>query len=156
MGEADITEQIVMMMDLTLAGISVFFSIVSAYIVALFYFLHRAPLGFRLVAFVFFSLTLLFLAAFAANCFTHAAALQEALVELSARQPLSAVGAAAVHHGPADRAFLDEVIRFMSWLGMGLVFATLAYFTFWHRWRDRAGDDRTPAMEAGARAGSSE
>lgn len=144
MSEADITEQMVMMMDLTIAGISVFFSIVSAYIVALFYFLHKAPMGFRLIAFLFFSLTLLLLGIFAANCFGHAASLQAALVELGARSELSAVGRAAIRRGPADRAFLDELIRSLSWGGMALVFVTLGYFTFWHRWRDDEEDDKTP------------
>lgn len=136
MTEADITEQIVMMMDLTLAGVSVFFSIVSAYIVALFYFLHKAPLGLKVTAFAFFTLTIMFLSVFAAGSFSHAAALQKALIDLAAHGPVSPVAAAAVKTGVADRTVLDKTIRSLTWMSIGLVYAALTYFTFFHKWRD--------------------
>ena len=138
MSEADITEQMTMMMDLTLAGISVFFTIVSAYTVALFYFLGRAATGLKLTAFGFFTLTLLFLAIFAYNSFNHAAALREALVELGATTDLSAVGDKAIGEGVYGRGELDKLIRGMMWLGMGLVYVALLYFTFFHDWTKRA------------------
>jgi len=139
MSEAEITEQMVMMMNLTLTGISIFFSIVSAYIVALFYFLRRAPFGYKLTAFGFFTFTLLFLSAFAANSFNHAAALQDALVALGRHSELSPVGAAAVAAGPLSRLFFDIAIRNLTWAGMAMVYMTLAYFTFFHPWaRDSA------------------
>jgi hypothetical protein len=137
MTEADITEQMTMMMDLTLSGISVFFTIVSAYTVALFYFLGRASIGLKLTAFGFFSLTLLFLAVFAFNSFNHAAALREALVELGATSDLSAVGDKAIGAGAYGRGELDLLIRGLMWLGMGLVYVALLFFTFFHRWRAR-------------------
>ncbi len=143
MNEADITEQMVMMMDLTLSGVSVFFSIVSAYIVALFYFLRRAPFGLKLTAFIFFTLTMLVLAVFAANSFSHAASLQAALVDLGRRTELSPVGATAVREGVVNRGLLDEAIRLMSWGGMSLIYAVLTYFTFFHRWRQNLPADRT-------------
>jgi hypothetical protein len=136
MSEADITEQMVMMMDLTLAGVSVFFSIVSAYIVALFYFLRKAPFGLRLTAFLFFSMTIGFLAVFAANSFSHAASLQDAIIALGNTQELSAIGKAATREGLVNRGVLDQAIRTMSWLGIGLVYAALTWFTFFHRWRE--------------------
>lgn len=140
MTEADITEQMVMMMDLTLVGVSVFFSIVSAYILAIYYFLRRAPAGLKLTAFAFFTFTFAFLAIFAANTFSHAAALQTALVELGGRTELSAVGRTATKQSLADREALDHTIRFMTWFGMGTVYAALTWFTFFHRWRDAAPD----------------
>ncbi len=144
MTEAEITEQMVMMMDLTLVGVSVFFSIVSAYIVALFYFLNRAPFGLKLTAYAFFTMTMAFLAVFAANSFSHAAGLQLALIELSKTTDLSPIGEIAVRSGVADRTALDQAIRAISWAGMGLVYATLTYFTFVHRWRALA-----PAVKSG-------
>lgn len=138
MTEADITEQMTMMMELTLTGISVFFTIVSAYTVALFYFLGRASMGLKLTAFGFFSLTLLFLAIFAYNSFNHAEALREALVELGAATDLSAVGDKAIGAGVYGRGDLDKLIRGMMWLGMGLVYAALFIFTFFHKWAGRA------------------
>jgi hypothetical protein len=143
MSEADITEQMVMMMDLTLAGVSVLFSIVSAYIVALFYLLNRAPFGLKMTAFAFFTLTMLFLAAFAANCFSHAASLQAALVELATATDVSPIGEAAVRDGLVDRSRLDQTIRWLSWAGMALIYAALTYFTFVHRWRRQAPADPT-------------
>jgi len=139
MSEADITEQMTAMMELTLSGISVFFTIVSAYTVALFYFLGRAPSGLKVTAFGFFSLTILFLAIFAYNSFNHAAALREALVELGATADLSAVGEKAIGAGAYGRGELDKMIRGMMWLGMALVYLALFYFTFFHRWPGRAG-----------------
>lgn len=141
MSEAEITEQMVMMMDLTLVGVSVFFSIVSAYVLALFYFLRRAPVGLRVTLFGFFSLTFAFLAVFAANCFSHAASLQTALIALGERSALSPVGLAATRDNLADRSTLDQAIRSMTWIGMGLVYAALAWFTFFHQWRERRADE---------------
>jgi hypothetical protein len=138
MTEAEITEQMTMMMDLTLSGISVFFTIVSAYTVALFYFLGRASTSLKLTAFGFFSLTLMFLAVFAYNSFNHAAALREALVELGSKVDLSAVGDKAIGDGVYGRGELDKLIRGMMWLGMGLVYVALFHFTFFHDWAKRA------------------
>lgn len=132
----------VMMMDLTLLGVSVFFSIVSAYIVALYFFLNRAPFGLKATAHIFFTLTIAFLAVFAANSFSHAASLQAAMVELGARTPLSPVGARAVEGGLGNRGALDVAIRSMSWAGMALVYGALTYFTFVHRWRPDAAVGR--------------
>jgi len=134
--EAEITEQMVMMMDLTLVGVSVFFSIVSAYILAIYYFLRRAPFGLKVTAFAFFSFTFAFLAIFAANCFSHAASLQAALAALGERTALSPVGLAATKDTLVDRDTLDQAIRAMTWAGMGTVYAALAWFTFLHSWRD--------------------
>lgn len=136
MTEAEITEQMVMMMELTLTGVSVFFSIVSAYILALFYFLRRSPFGLRVTAFAFFSFTFAFLAIFAANCFSHAASLQTALVALGERGALSPVGLAATRDNLVGRGELDHAIRSMTWAGMATVYAALAWFTFFHRWRE--------------------
>ena len=137
MTEAEITEQMTAMMELTLNGISVFFTIVSAYTVALFYFLGRAPASLKITAFGFFSLTILFLAVFAYNSFNHAAALREALVELSHTIDLSPIGEKAVGAGVYGRGDLDKLIRGMMWLGMGLVYLALFHFTFFHRWPTR-------------------
>lgn len=136
MNEAEITSQIVQMMDLTLAGVSVFFSIVSAYIVALYYFLRHAPQGLKLTAFIFFTLTFVFLGVFAANCFSHAASLQAALIELGEVTELSAVGRKAVESGLVGRGVLDQSIRIISWAGMALIYGALTYFTFIHSWRE--------------------
>ncbi len=136
MNEAEITEQMVLMMDLTLAGVSVLFSIVSAYIVALYFFLRESPLGLKLIAFLLFTLTFAFLCIFAANCFSHSASLQAALVELGQTTDLSAVGRAAIETRLIDRAALDETIQLITWIGMGLFYAALTYFTFLHNWRD--------------------
>lgn len=140
MTEAEITEQMTMMMELTLSGISVFFTIVSAYTVALFYFLGRSSVGLKLTAHCFFTLTLLFLAIFAYNSFNHASALREALVDLGGAQDLSAVGEKAIGAGVYGRGDMDKLIQGMMWLGMGLVYLALTYFTFVHRWPPAASE----------------
>lgn len=138
MSEAEITGQMLMMMEVTLGGVSLFFTIISAYTVALFYFIGRAPVGLKVTAFAFFSLTLLFLGAFAANALDHAAALRAALVELGAAGGLSPVGERAIGAGHYGRGELDRLISRIVWIGMGLVYVALFFFTFFHRWPARA------------------
>jgi hypothetical protein len=135
MTEADITGQIVQMMNLTISGISVFVTIVSAYIVAVFFFLHRAPIVLKLVAFLFFTLAVAFLMLFMRGSFDHAHALQAALVELNQNGGLSPVGRAALARGVGAAEGIDTTIQHVMWGALGLVYVVLFYLTFLHRWK---------------------
>jgi hypothetical protein len=134
MTEADITQQIVMMMDLTINGTAVFFSMISAYIVALFFFIHRAPFALKFVAFLFFTLACAFLMLFMRGTFDHAHALQDALVELSKQGALSPVGKAAIARG-IDAGNIDATLQQVMWGALGFVYLALLYLTFIRRWK---------------------
>jgi hypothetical protein len=134
MTEADITGQLVQMMDMTINGTGLFFSMISAYIVAIFFFLHRAPVIMKLVGFLFFSLAAAFLMLFMRGTFDHSHALQAALVELSQRGDLSPVGKAAMARGIGAEG-IDATIQQVMFGALGLVYLTLFYLTFLHRWK---------------------
>jgi len=141
MQESDIINQITQMMGVTLQGIGVVFSIVSAYVVALYYFLYRAPMILRLGAFLFFSLISVILFVFTKGAFEHGAALIQGLQDIAATQHhLSAVGQAALERGGAltsdwlSVSSVDADLRLVITASLALVYVTLFYLTFFHRW----------------------
>ena len=135
MSEGEITGQIVQMMDMTINGTGLFVSMVSAYIVAIFFFLRRAPFIMKTVALLFFTLAAAFLMLFMRGTFDHAHALQAALVELSKHQELSPVGKAAIARGVGAES-IDLTIQNVMVGALGLVYLTLFYLTFLHRWKN--------------------
>ena len=135
MTEADITSQIVSLMDLTLTGVGVVFSIVSAYVVALYYFLHRAPILLRLTAFLFFTLIVVFLGLFTAGVFDHGTALHAALEEIAAQGMLSPVGKAVLARSTVGGGMIDTSLQLVVWAGFASVYISFAYLTFLHRWK---------------------
>ncbi|MFO1186384.1 MAG: hypothetical protein U1E87_02350 [Alphaproteobacteria bacterium] len=135
MTEAEITEQIVMMMDMTISGLAVFFSMISAYIVALFFFIHRAPIVLKLVAFVFFTLAVGFLLVFMRGTFDHSDALLAALADLDKAGTLGPVGKAALARGVGPQS-VDAMIQNVMLGGLALVYLALIYLTFFRRWNN--------------------
>jgi len=127
--EAEISNQLVALSGLALSGISVFFTLFSAYIVALYFFLHRAALTMRLTVFVFLTLAVLYLAMFANEMSNHALGLHHALEELAARKPLTAGGRALLSGGDSN---VD--LRWMNIAGLAVNYVALLYLTFFYRW----------------------
>ena len=123
----------VQMMDMTIAGIGVFFSIVSAYIVAIYFFLHRAPALLKIVGFSFFSLICAILFEFVSGTFDHARALVLTLIELSKHSALSPVGLAAIARSQGAGS-VNQVLQLAMLAGLALVYIALCYMTFFHRW----------------------
>ena len=134
MTEADIANQIIQMMSLTLQGMGVVFSIVSAYVVALYYFLYRAPLILKLGSFLFFTLVTTLLIFFTLGAFDHGAAINHALAALAQKGPLSPIGQAALARGGLGANSIDEKLRLSIEAAFGLVYLSLLYLTFFHRW----------------------
>lgn len=129
MTEAEISNQLLALSGLSLSGISVFFALFSAYIVALYFFLHRAPLTMRLAVFIFLSLAFLYLGMVANEMSHHALGLHQALQELSARKPLTAGGRALLNGGDSN---VD--LRWMNVAGLVVNYLALLYLTFFYRW----------------------
>ncbi|HTT99709.1 MAG TPA: hypothetical protein VMF58_16795 [Rhizomicrobium sp.] len=129
MSESDITNQLLALSGLALSGLSVFFTLFSGYVVALWFFLHQAPLALRLVVFLFLTLAFLYLAAYSRDMALHAQGLHLALQQLAARQPVSAGGQALLAHD------LNSNLRWANIGGLAAIYIALLYLTFFYRWR---------------------
>ena len=130
MTEADIIEQIIALMDVLMTGVSVYFTIVSAYIVALWAFLGRAAFVLKLFSFAFFTAAHGFIVSFFLGMRGQQVGLVEALRELDAQGELSAAGRAAIDN--ASRG-VDEQIAVVMWaVAAGFYIAAFA-LTFFNR-----------------------
>lgn len=132
MTEGEVMEQIVGYMSLLLLGVSIIFTVVSTYIVALNYFVGEAQFVARLGAFAFVSLILALLLVVMVGAQTAHDGLIERLRELQTEGALTAAGNAALRNAASG---VDDAVRVLTWLGMTAVFAALAYMTFIHRWK---------------------
>jgi hypothetical protein len=116
---------------------SMFFAITSAYIAGLFFFLNRAPLSLRLLAFFLLSIGLVFLGG---SALIQQRA-QEQLFAAWARLPTPAIAVEALRNPlpvalPGGMSLQDAGI-IVGWLTALCVYLTLAYLTFLHRWQSR-------------------
>lgn len=132
MTEGEVMEQVVSYMSLLLAGVSIIFTVVSTYIVALNYFVGDANLVARIGAFAFVSLILLLLLVIMVGAQSAHDGLIDRLLELQASGELTAAGKSALRNA---RNGIDSAVRVLTWVGMLAVFAALAYMTFIHRWK---------------------
>lgn len=132
MSEAEVVEQSVEYMSLLLFGVSLIFSVVSAYIVALNYFVGSAMFAAKLGAFAFVSLILTLLMVVMVGAETTHAGLIARLAALEASGQLTEAGRAVLIN---SRKGVDTVVRVLLWVGMLTVFGVLAYMTFLHRWK---------------------
>jgi hypothetical protein len=138
MTEGEVVEQLVQFTNILMVAVSLIFSIVSAYIVALNYFIGSANFAARLGSFLFITLILALLVATMMGASTTHAGLIARLQELAASGELSAAGRAILANAvPADTSggySIDDIIRVFVWLGLVFVYFALAYLTFLHRW----------------------
>lgn len=136
MSEAELMELTFEATDAVLQVVALYFSIISAYIAALYYFIHRAPVLLRLLAFGFVSAALLFLGIVSIGVERAASGVIAALHTLPERQTLPP---------PAEAYFgLDTLLLgtvdvgiIAGWGMAGAIYLGLAYLTFLHRWDRR-------------------
>ncbi len=131
MSEGEVVELLVEFTSVLLLGVSVLFTVVSAYVVALNYFIGEANLGARVASFAFLTLILGMLIMVMVGAQATHVGLIERLRELDAAGQLSAAGRAQLHN--ADSA-IDTIVRTCVWLGLVGTYIALAYLTFIHRW----------------------
>ena len=142
MSEGEVVEQLVEFTNILLVGVSLIFSIVSAYVVALNYFIGSANFLARLGSFLFITLILGMLMVVLMGAQTTHAGLVERLGELHAEGQLTAAGRAVLANATPEwagavsgrRYSIDEVVRLCVWIGLGFTYFALAYLTFLHRW----------------------
>lgn len=138
MTEGEAVEQLIEFTNILMVAVSLIFSIVSAYIVALNYFIGSANFMARLGSFLFITLILALLVATMMGASTTHSGLIARLQELGANNELSAAGRAilanAMPTSTAGGLSIDTVIRDFVWIGLIFVYVALGYLTFLHRW----------------------
>lgn len=143
MSEADVVSELVEFTNILMVGVSLIFSIVSAYVVALNYFIGSSAFIARLGSFLFLSLILGMLAIVMVGAQTTHMGLTERLQELQAAGQLTAAGRALLANSAPEwvgmitgRTYsIDRVIQVCIWIGFGFLYLALAYLTFLHQWR---------------------
>lgn len=142
MSEGEVVEQLVEFTSILLVGVSLIFSVVSAYVVALNYFIGSSNFLARLGSFVFITIVLGMLVVVLMGAeVTHAGLIQR-LQELEAAGQLTAAGKAVLAN--AEAAYvgalsgagysIDRIVQICVWTGLGFIYVALAYLTFIHRW----------------------
>jgi hypothetical protein len=142
MSEGEVVGELVEFTNILMVGVSLIFSIVSAYVVALNYFIGSANFLARLGSFAFMTLILgmLMMVMLGAQA-THMGLIAR-LAEIEAAGELSAAGRAVLANAAPEwvgaltghRYSIDEVVRVCVWTGLGFVYLALAYLTFLHTW----------------------
>ncbi len=131
MSEAEVVAAFATLGQAFLAGLQASFAIVSAYIVALYFFLSRAPLMLRILAFAFFSSTLAVLAVYMAGAMAYGDGIAISLAEIQSRTDLTTLGKVVlwlINHPQAYGLLYAS-------LGIGLAaYLALFYLTFIYRW----------------------
>lgn len=157
MSEADVVEQLVHFTDTLLVGVSLIFSVVSAYIVALNYFIGSSNLLARIGSFAFITLVLAMLLMVMVGAQSTHAGLIARLLELEAEGQLTAAGRALLANATPEWTgamsgasySINDIVNFCTNVGLGFVYLALAYLTFLHRWTPDAIpvsiQERTPA-----------
>lgn len=142
MTEGEVVEQLVNFTNILLVGVSLIFSVVSAYVVALNYFIGSANFMARLGSFAFITLVLGMLVAVMMGAQATHGGLVERLKELQGEGNLSAAGRAVLANAApsmvgavSGNAYsIDSIVQLCVWAGLGFVYFALAYLTFLHRW----------------------
>lgn len=137
MTEAEILANAIQAGQAATAILSLFFAIVSAYIVGLYLFLHKAPFGLRLMAFVLLTISMLAMGALAWNMQYMGEGMHNAWLKLPQKSTgLDVLGPPIV----VESIFLDGrmAAAWAGWVLDGFVYLALAYLTFIYRWPPRA------------------
>lgn len=142
MSEADVVEQLAHHTDALIAGVSLIFSIVSAYVVALNYFIGSSNFLARLASFLFVTLVLSMLLALLLGVQSTHAGMIARLSELQASGELTAAGRAVLANATPEWVgvitgnsySIDGIVNLCTLVGLGVVYLGLAYLTFVHRW----------------------
>ena len=135
MTEAEILSNAIQAAQATAAIFSLFLTIVSAYIAALYFFLNRAPC-LRTMAFLLVSIAFVALGALAVNMQYLGEGLHTAWLKL----PQKATGMEVLGPPIVVRSlFLDgrEAASWAAWAFGGVVYLALTYLTFLYRWPPR-------------------
>lgn len=137
MTEAEVIEQLVEFQNVLLTGVTVYFTIMSAYVVGLYAFLDEAGFLLKFFAFLFLTVSLMFLGALFFGAANFQNGLVDVLRELDAGDAtrLSPAGRAALANADSG---IDQQIRTAFLVASGGFYIALAVLTFWNGWRKDA------------------
>jgi hypothetical protein len=138
------TESDLLQVSLNAAGtllniFSLFFAIVSAYVVVLYLFLYKAPNTLKFSAFLLLSLAFIFIAAMSWNLQYIGEGIHHAWGALSKR----ATGMTTLGPPLIVRTFFVDSQVLTAWIAWGIgfiVYAILGYLTFFYRWPHAADE----------------
>ncbi len=138
MSEGEVIEQLVEYTGILLTGVSVFFTVVSAYIVGLYAFLYKAGVVLRLTAFLFFTVTLAVLVWLLMGSRMIHQGLIDTLDEIDRTTGLSPAGMAAMGNaqGGLDQLITQSMLYVAAATALGLFLLT--FFRGWVRRMDDA------------------
>jgi hypothetical protein len=133
MTEAEILGSAIQAAQAATGIFSLFLAIVSAYIVGLYLFLNKAPLGLRFTAFILITIAFAALGGLALNMQYLGEGMHTAWLKL----PQKSTGMDVL--GPpilVRTLFLDGRIAaaWTAWILGGVVYVSLTYLTFFYRW----------------------
>lgn len=142
MSEGEVVEQLVEFTNILLLGVSLIFTVVSAYVVALNYFIGSSNFMARLGSFAFVTLVLAMLVVVMMGSEATHAGMIARLQELQDGGELSAAGQAVLANARPDyvgmisgREYsIDSIINLCVWVGLGFTYVGLFYLTFLHTW----------------------
>jgi hypothetical protein len=137
MKEAELINAFATLGQSFVAGLQASFTIVSAYIVALYFFLGRAPLLIKTVAFAFFTGTMLVLGLVMLGAKSYADGIAIALGQERASGGLSTVGQSVIEM--MDHSLAYALLGLATAIGAA-TYLTLFYLTFFYRWTPRRAD----------------
>lgn len=139
MTEAEILQGLFNAISSVITIFSLFFTMVSGYLAALYLFLNRAPLALRLLAFALLSLGLVFLGGSAAVIQT----IQNGLFAAWDKLPAPAFSLREIRN-PLGAIMADTLPVSQQQIGVGIgwsvalfVYLALGYLTFLYRWPDQ-------------------
>ncbi|MGJ3233111.1 MAG: hypothetical protein ACFE0P_15080 [Oceanicaulis sp.] len=130
MTEADVIEQMVEYQNILLLGVSVFFTVISAYVVAIWAFLRHAGVALRLFSFFFLTLTTAFLGRVAYGSQQIHNGFVDTLIEIERSTGLSPTGHAALNNALSG---LDGLIQQSLFFALIIVYIALFFLTFFAR-----------------------
>lgn len=145
MSEGEVVEQLVAFINLLLVATGVFFTILSVYVAALNYALRDEGWPARTMLFLFVTLAFAMMGAILVGARAQHAGLIARLEEIAAEGGLTAAGRAALANARDGMSYsigtltIDELVVYLVWGALGLIYAMLIYLTFVYRWRPDAG-----------------
>src|SRR5262249_38940804 len=132
MTEAEILANAIQGAQAATAIFSLFFAIVSAYIVGLYLFLNKAPSGLRLIAFLLLTISFAVLGGFSLNMQHLGEGMHNAWLKLAQRSTgMDVLGPPII----VQSIFMDGRVAAAraAWVLGGVVYLALAYLTFIYR-----------------------
>jgi O-antigen/teichoic acid export membrane protein len=145
MDEGQAVEILVTQTSILLAGVGVFFSVISVYLAGLNYFLAEESRFTKFLAFLFVTIALVMVMAILYGAQIQHAGLIASLGEIEKAGNLSPAGRAALGnfeegfvYAPGHVLTIDEAVIYFTWGAGAVTYIALFYLTFFYRWRGRA------------------